>query len=363
MDSKIRAGYMLRQTETCLFQRQTKVPKKKLEDEHNEFFNSKSQNFGSANSITLFRDNDNDGQYESKYVYISGLNQPFGMLVMKGKFYVANTDNILCFDYNELDTVMNSLGHEIISLPAGGYNNHWTRNIIGNLDDTKIFVTVGSGSNVAEHGMENEMLRANILEINPDGTGMKVFSSGLRNPVGLDWNPISKRLWTAVNERDELGDELVPDFATSVKQGGFYGWPYAYFGQNVDPRLNGERLDLVAKTIVPDIALGSHTASLGLTFYKRKEFPIKYQNGLFIAQHGSWNRSQLAGYKVVFIPFADGYPSGKPEDFLTGFIADIDARKVYGRPVGLAILHDGSMLVADDASKTIWKISAVQNKK
>jgi glucose/arabinose dehydrogenase len=336
----------------------TKKPDKKRDDEHTEFFNSKAQNFGSANRITLFRDKNKDGIYESRYVYISDLNQPFGILIMKGKFYVANTDEIISFPYNEADTVMNGTGTKIMTLPAGGYNNHWTRNIIANQDQTKIFVTVGSGSNVAEHGIENETLRANILEINPDGTGTKVYASGLRNPVGLDWSPVSNKLWTAVNERDELGDELVPDYTTAVKEGGFYGWPYSYFGQNVDPRHKGERADLVAKAIVPDVPLGSHTASLGLAFYKRKEFPVKYQNGLFIGQHGSWNRSQLSGYKVVFIPFINGKPSGKPEDFLTGFIADLDARKVYGRPVGVTVLNDGSLLVADDAAKTIWRVTA-----
>lgn len=336
----------------------TRISKNKRKDESSEFFNSKSQNFGSANRITLFRDKDKDGIYDSKYIYISDLNQPFGMLILKGNFYVANTDNVLKFPYNESDTVMNGTGTKIMTLPASGYNNHWTRNIISNPAGTKIYVSVGSASNVAEDGMKDEQLRANILEANPDGTGLRVYASGLRNPVGMDWAPGSNKLWTAVNERDELGDDLVPDYATAVQEGGFYGWPYSYFGQHEDPRHKGERPDLVSKAIVPDVPLGSHTASLGLTFYKSTKFPAKYHNGMFIGQHGSWNRSELTGYKVVFVPFKNGKPSGKPEDFLTGFIADITKNQVYGRPVGVAVLPDGSMLVADDAAKTIWRVTA-----
>lgn len=336
----------------------TRIPKSKRSDEKDEFFASKSQNFGSANRITMFRDKNKDGIYESKYSYLANLNQPFGMLVLNNYFYVANTDEILRFPYNEKDTTNIGKYEKIIDLPSGGYNNHWTRNIISNPKGTKIYITVGSESNVAERGIESEYKRANILEINPDGSGERIYASGLRNPNGLDWAPGTKTLWTAVNERDELGDELVPDYATSVKDGGFYGWPYSYFGQNVDPRHKNERADLVAQAIVPDIALGAHTASLGLTFYRNRAFPKKYQNGMFIGQHGSWNRAELSGYKVVFVPFKNGKPSGKPEDFLTGFIANIQKNEVYGRPVAVAALPDGSLLVTDDAAKTIWRVAA-----
>jgi glucose/arabinose dehydrogenase len=209
---------------------------------------------------------------------------------------------------------------------------------------------------VAEHGLDNEIRRANILEINPDGTGERIFATGLRNPVGLAWQPGTKILWTAVNERDNLGDDLVPDYVTSVKEGGFYGWPFSYFGPNPDPRMKGERPDLVAKTLVPDVPVGSHTASLGLAFYTKNTFPKKYLNGAFVGQHGSWNRSVFSGYKVVFIPFINGQP-GEPEDFLTGFIADESRNEVYGRPVGVYVMADGSLLVADDSSNTIWKVS------
>ncbi len=319
----------------------------------------KTQNLGeSAGRITMLRDSDKDGVYESRYVFAEGLNQPLGMLILNNHFYVANTDAVLQFNYKAGDTALTGEGKQIVALPAGGYNNHWTRNIITNKAGNKIYVTVGSGSNVAEHGMENEIRRANILELNPDGSGEKIYASGLRNPVGMAWATGTTTLWTAVNERDGLGDDLVPDYITSVKEGGFYGWPYAYFGKNKDPRMTDDpRPDLVSKTIVPDVALGSHTASLGLAFYDKKSFPAKYHNGAFIGQHGSWNRSALAGYKVVFVPFANGKPSGTPEDFLTGFIADADKSEVYGRPVCVAVLADGSMLVTDDASNVIWRVS------
>ena len=336
----------------------TRIPQKKRSDEHDEFFASKAQNFGSANRITLFRDKDKDGIYESKNPYLANLNQPFGMMVLNNYFYVANTDEVVRFPYNAKDTTNIGKYEKIIDLPSGGYNNHWTRNIISNPKKTKIYISVGSASNIAEHGMEEEKRRASILEINPDGSGERVYASGLRNPNGMDWAPGTKTLWTAVNERDLLGDDLVPDYTTSVKEDGFYGWPYAYFGQNEDPRLKGERPDLVSKAIVPDIALGSHTASLGLTFYRKSAFPKKYRNGMFIGQHGSWNRAELAGYKVVFIPFKNGKPSGKPEDFLTGFLANAEKKEAYGRPVAVAVLPDGSLLVTDDAAKTIWRVTA-----
>lgn len=334
----------------------TRVPKKKRDDETEEFFKSRSQNFGSANRVSLFRDNDKDGVYESKHAYLTRQNQPFGMLVLNNSFYVANTDEVWQFPYNAKDTTVAGAGKNVLTLPGGGYNNHWTRNIIASRDGKKIYVSVGSASNVADHGIEEENRRADILEINPDGSGERIYAAGLRNPVGMDWQPGTNTLWTAVNERDLLGDDLVPDYATSVKQGAFYGWPYAYFGANEDPRRKGERPDLVAKTIVPDVPLGAHTASLGLHFYTAKSFPKQYQGGMFIGQHGSWNRSVFSGYKVVFVPFINGKP-GQPQDFLTGFIANEEKSEVYGRPVGVATLPDGSLLVADDAAKTIWKVS------
>ena len=312
----------------------------------------------SANTILLYRDADKDGKAETVSTFLTGLNQPFGLLIIGDKFYVANTDGLWVYPYKTGDTKITSTGKKILSLPAGGYNNHWTRNLIANADKSKIYVTVGSGSNVGENGMENEVRRANILEINPDGTGEKIYASGLRNPVGIDWAPTTNMLWTAVNERDGLGDNLVPDYITSVKQGAFYGWPYSYYGQNEDPRLKGKNPEMVKKAIAPDVPVGAHTASLGLAFYKATKFPAKYQGGAFIGQHGSWNRSAISGYKVAFVPFKDGKPSGKLEDFLTGFIADTDKAEVYGRPVGITLTPDGALLVADDVSGVIWKVAA-----
>lgn len=311
----------------------------------------------SSNTILLLRDKDGDGIPETKTVFLTGLNRPLGMLILNNKFYVGNTDGLWEYPYKTGQTEIKDAGTKILDLPAGGYNNHWTRNLIANADGSKIYVSVGSGSNVAEHGIENEKRRANILEINPDGTDEKIYASGLRNPVGMGWNPVTHALWTAVNERDELGDELVPDYTTSVKEGAFYGWPYSYFGKNPDPRRKGERDDLVNSAIVPDVSLGAHTASLGLAFNNKNYFTPHYAGGLFIGQHGSWNRSELSGYKVVFVPFKDGKPSGPVEDFLTGFIADMSTSKVYGRPVGVAFTKDGALLVADDSGKKIWRIA------
>ncbi len=312
----------------------------------------------SANTVVLLRDANNDGKPELQSNFITGLNQPYGVLIIGNSFYVANTDGIWKYPYKAGDTKITAKGTKILSLPAGGYNNHWTRNLIANADNSKIYVSVGSGSNVGENGMEHEVRRANILEINPDGTGEVIYGSGLRNPVGMAWAPGTGVLWTAVNERDGLGDDLVPDYITSVKKGAFYGWPYAYFGKNEDPRWKGKQPDMVAKTIAPDVAVGSHTASLGLTFYTGGKFPEKYNGGAFIGQHGSWNRSALSGYKVAFVPFKNGKPNGKLEDFLTGFIADADKGEVYGRPVGVAVAKDGALLVADDVSSTVWRVAA-----
>lgn len=314
----------------------------------------------SANRITILRDTDKDGKPDVRETFLSGLNQPFGMLLLKNKFYVANTDALWMFPYENGSLKITGEGKKIIDLPAGKINQHWTRNIVSNSNGSKIYIAIGSGTNVAEKGLLEERDKARIWEINPDGSGLEVYASGLRNPVGMDWVPGTKTLWVAVNERDELGDDLVPDYITSVKRGGFYGWPYSYFGQHVDPRIEGkdQQPELVKKAIKPDVTLGAHTASLGLLFYTGKQFPAKYRNGAFVAQHGSWNRSVLAGYKVIFIPFEKGKPAGKEEDFLTGFIIEPDGKKVHGRPVGLVTLHDGSMLVTDDTSDTIWRVSA-----
>ncbi len=311
----------------------------------------------SANRIILYRDANKDGIPETSSVFLTNLNQPYGMLIIKDKFYVANTDGLYVYPYKAGDTKITQPGKKILSLPAGGYNNHWTRNLITNKDQSKIYISVGSGSNVGENGMENEVRRANILEVNPDGSGEKIYAAGLRNPVGMSWNPTTGDLWTVVNERDELGDDLVPDYLTSVKRDAFYGWPYAYFGKNEDPRRKGEKPDLVAKTIVPDVPLGSHTASLGLTFYTGSQFPETYKNGAFIGQHGSWNHSTLVGYQVAFVPFKDGKASGTYQPFLTGFIADEAKGDVYGRPVGVLQIADGSLLVADDVSGIVWRVA------
>ena len=318
-----------------------------------------SENLGkSANRITLLRDTNGDGKPDFKSTFMSNLNQPFGMLILGHSFYVANTDGLWKYDYQTGQTQIKGPGKMIVALPAGGYNNHWTRNIVANSTGTKIYISVGSGTNVAEHGMENEVRRADVLEIIPDGSGERVYASGLRNPAGLAFQPGTGVLYAAVNERDELGDELVPDYLTGVKEGGFYGWPWAYFGQHEDPRVKVKRPDMVKKSITPDFALGSHTASLGLAFYNGKKFPAKYSGGAFIGQHGSWNRSVLSGYKVTFVPFSKNKPMAQMENFLTGFIADSAKQEVYGRPVGVAVAKDGSLLVADDAGNKIWRVAA-----
>lgn len=314
----------------------------------------------SANRITLFRDADRDGTPEVREIFLSGVRQPLGMVVLGAHFYLAGTDRVLRYPYRAGQTRLEGEGVKILDLPAGGYNNHWTRNLIASPDGSKLYVSVGSGSNVAEYGFANEIRRANILEINPDGSGERIYASGLRNPVGMAWEPKQSRLWTAVNERDELGDELVPDFLTSVTPSGFYGWPYSYFGRHLDPRIKAadQRPDLVQKALVPDLSLGAHTASLGLAFYTGSAFPERYRGGAFIGQHGSWNHSKLVGYKVVFVPFADGKPSGPPEDFLTGFLAT--GSETYGRPAGVLVDQRGALLVADDSGNTIWRVSAEQ---
>jgi glucose/arabinose dehydrogenase len=311
----------------------------------------------SPNQITLLRDADSDGRFETREVFLTGLTQPFGMLLLKNQLYVANTDSVVRYPYVENAKRIATGWEKIVALPAGGYNNHWTRNIVGSPNGDKLYITVGSQTNVDEDGLDTKQPhRAAILECNLDGTGLRVFASGLRNPNGMDWAPRTSILWTVVNERDLLGDDLVPDFLTSVRDGGFYGWPYAYFGHNEDPRQKGKRPDLVAKALVPDMAIGAHTASLGLLFYNSESFPVRFRGGAFIGQHGSWNRSKFSGYRVAFVPFSSGKPSGPIEDFLTGFIASEERKEVYGRPVGLAVSCDGALLIADDAAGRIWRV-------
>jgi glucose/arabinose dehydrogenase len=306
--------------------------------------------------VLLFRDTNKDGKPDQREVFLRQLNRAFGMALVGARLYVGNTDAIVVFPYSAGETRIRRRPEKILDLPAGG---HYTRNVIADPKGEKLYIAVGSATNVDEQRIdEKDWRRAAILQVNRDGSSINVFASGLRNPVGMDWEPQSKTLWTVVNERDMLGDELVPDFLTSVRQGAFYGWPYSYFGQNQDPRKKGERPDLVAKAIKPDFALGSHVAPLGLVFYQGTSFPKRYHGGAFIGMHGSWNRSTLAGYKVAFVPFQNGKPEGVIEDFLTGFIADPRGSDVYGRPVGVAMWNDGSLLVADDGAGRIWRVSA-----
>ncbi|HEY9044768.1 MAG TPA: sorbosone dehydrogenase family protein [Ohtaekwangia sp.] len=311
----------------------------------------------SADRITLLRDVDGDGKPEIRKVFLKDLNQPFGMLILGDWFYVANTDGLWRYPYTSGQLSITGKGEKLVDLPAGKANRHWTRNLLASKDGSRIYIAVGSGSNIAEKGIANEFLRAAILELKPDGTGLRVYASGLRNPVGMDWAPGTNTLWTVVNERDELGDDLVPDYLTHVQENGFYGWPWMYHGR-FDDRVTAPRPAVVASYITPDVDLGSHTASLGLTFYDKQSFPQRYHNGVFIAQHGSWNRSTLSGYKVIFVPFKEGRPVNKGEDFLTGFIAELGKEKVRGRPVCVMVAPDGSLLVTDDVSNVIWKITA-----
>ncbi|MEO6264704.1 MAG: sorbosone dehydrogenase family protein [Luteimonas sp.] len=308
----------------------------------------------SADRISLLRDADGDGVAETRTVFLQELHSPFGMSLVDGTFYVADSDALLRFPYRSGETSISVAPIEVAALPAGPINHHWTKNVIASRDGSRLYVTVGSNSNVGENGMDKEVDRAAILEIDPATGAKRVFASGLRNPNGLAWNPQSGALWTAVNERDELGSDLVPDYMTAVRDGGFYGWPYSYYGQHVDTRPQPPRPALVAKALVPDYALGPHTASLGLTFYDGTLFPVRYRNGAFVGQHGSWNRRPQSGYKVIFVPFASGMPSGEAEDVLTGFL---DAQgNAQGRPVGVAVDARGALLVADDVGNTIWRV-------
>ncbi|MBI3545159.1 MAG: sorbosone dehydrogenase family protein [Gammaproteobacteria bacterium] len=320
------------------------------------FMKSAGAGTPSADRITLLRDTDGDGVAETRSVFLQGLHSPFGMALVGNDFYVANTDALIRFTYRAGAMQLSEPGVKIADLPAGAINHHWTKNVIANADGSRLYVTVGSNSNVAENGVENEVNRAAILEIDVRTGAARVFASGLRNPNGLAWEPHSGALWTVVNERDELGSDLVPDYMTAVQDGGFYGWPYSYYGQHVDTRVQPQRPDLVAKALAPDFALGAHTASLGLVFYQKKYLPEHYRNGAFIAQHGSWNRKPRSGYKVIFIPFKNGRPSAAPEEVLTGFVNK--EGEAMGRPVGVAVDRVGALLVTDDVGNTVWRVQS-----
>ena len=310
----------------------------------------------SANRITLLRDADGDGVAETRSVFLENLASPIGIALVGNTLFVANTDSIVRFPYTTGATRITAPAQHVVELPAGPINHHWTKNIIASSDGRKLYATVGSNSNVAENGMAAEEGRAAIWEIDAATGDHRVFASGIRNPNGLAWEPITGALWTVANERDELGSDLVPDYLTSVRDGGFYGWPYSYYGRHVDARVQPPRPDLVAKAIAPDYALGPHTASLGLVAATGTSLPARFASGMFVGQHGSWNRQPLSGYKVIFVPFSAGRPSGEPLDVLTGFLSEDD--KANGRPVGVAIDKRGALLVADDVGNAIWRVSA-----
>ncbi|MFW3899224.1 PQQ-dependent sugar dehydrogenase [Pseudomonas bharatica] len=310
----------------------------------------------SANRITLLRDADKDGVAETRTVFLKDLNSPFGMALVGNDLYVADTDRLLRFKYQEGATSLNGTGEPVTELPGGPLNHHWTKNVIASKDGSKLYVTVGSNSNVAENGMDKEEGRAAIWEVDPATGQHRIFASGLRNPNGLAWEPHSGQLWTAVNERDEIGSDLVPDYITSVQDGAFYGWPYSYYGQHVDVRVDPQDPNLVAKAIAPDYAVGPHTASLGLAFAEAGALPPPFDQGAFIGQHGSWNRKPHSGYKVLFVPFnSEGKPAGKPVDLLTGFLNE--EGKAMGRPVGVVTDQRGGVLVADDVGNVVWRVS------
>jgi glucose/arabinose dehydrogenase len=310
----------------------------------------------SANRITLLRDVDGDGEAETRTVFLEGLNSPFGMALIGNDFYVANSDAVMRFAYTPGETRITAPGVKLADLPAGPLNHHWTKNLIASRDGTKLYATVGSNSNAAENGIEAEDGRAAIWEIDAKTGAKRLFASGLRNPNGMAWEPRTGKLWTVVNERDELGHDLVPDYLTSVAAGGFYGWPYSYYGSHVDDRVSPPRPDLVAKAIKPDYALGNHVAALGLAYGDAKALGGAFGTGAFVGQHGSWNRDPRSGYRVVFVPFKDGKPAGLPVDVLTGFL-DSEG-KARGRPVGVALDDRGALYVADDVGNVIWRVTA-----
>ncbi|WP_426208963.1 PQQ-dependent sugar dehydrogenase [Massilia sp. TWP1-3-3] len=309
----------------------------------------------SPNRIVLLRDADHDGVAEVKTEFIKGLNSPFGMALVGSTLYVANTDAVVAFPYTPGQTAISAVPVPVAPLPGGTLNHHWTKNIIASKDGAKLYATVGSNSNVAENGIDKEQGRAAIVEIDLASKATRLFASGLRNPNGMGWQPQSGALWTVVNERDELGSDLVPDYLTSVRDGAFYGWPYSYYGNHVDERVKPPRPDLVAKAVAPDYALGTHVAPLGMVFYEGTLFPPQFAGGAFVGQHGSWNRTPLNGYNVVFVPFANGKPNGAPIELLAGFVNQ--AGDAYGRPVGVAVDKAGALLVADDVGNAVWRVT------
>ena len=310
----------------------------------------------SANRITLLRDADGDGVAEGRFVFLQGLTSPFGIALAGDALFVANADALVRVPYSPGQTTSGATPEKVADLPGGALNHHWTKNVIASKDGTKLFVAVGSNSNVAEHGIEKEEGRAAIWEIDARTGQHRIFASGLRNPVGMTWEPATGALWAAVNERDELGSDLVPDYITSVRDGGFYGWPYSYYGAHVDDRVKPQRPELVSQAIAPDFALGPHTASLGLAASSGAALGAPFGEGMFVGQHGSWNRKPRSGYKVIFVPFSNGKPSGMPIDVLTGFVKENG--DAMGRPVGVAVDKRGALLVADDVGNTIWRVSS-----
>ena len=311
---------------------------------------------GESNRITLLRDANGNGKPQTRSIFLDHLASPFGVALVGSDLYVANTDAVVRYLYNEGDTKITASGARLIPLPGGPIDHHWTKSLVASRDGSLLYVGVGSNSNITENGLEAEKNRAAIWEVDRATGRWRIFASGLRNPNGLTFEPESGALWAVVNERDELGPDLVPDYMTSVKDGGFYGWPYSYYGQHLDPRVQPQRPDLVEKAIVPDYALSSHVAPLGLTFYTADSLPKKYRGGAFVGEHGSWDRPEFNGYKVVFVPFSGGRPNGKAEDVVTGFLnANGEAR---GRPVGVAIDKTGALLIADDVGNTVWRVTA-----
>ncbi|MER9432077.1 sorbosone dehydrogenase family protein [Mesorhizobium sp. M0408] len=312
---------------------------------------------GPSNRITLLRDTDGDGKPELTSVFLDHLSSPFGVALVGSDLYVANTDSIVGYPYNTGDTKITAPGTPLTALPGGPIDHHWTKSLVASPDGSLLYVGIGSNSNVAENGIEAEKNRAAIWQVDRATGRSRIFASGLRNPNGLSWEPQTGALWAVINERDELGPNLVPDYLTSVKDGGFYGWPYSYYGQHLDPRVMPQRPDLVAKAIVPDYALSSHVAPLGLAFYTATSLPEAYRGGAFVGEHGSWNRTRFNGYKVVFVPFSGGRPSGVATDVVTDFL-DKD-NKARGRPVGLAVDKTGALLIADDVGNTVWRVTSV----
>ncbi|MES3095275.1 PQQ-dependent sugar dehydrogenase [Sphingomonas aerolata] len=312
---------------------------------------SKTTGF-SANRITLLRDADRDGVAEQRFVLIEGLSQPFGMQYANGRLYVANTDGVVSVPFSPGQTRVTATPQPLVSLPAGGYNNHWTRNLLLSPDARTLYVSVGSASNVGEHGMDEEKRRAAILAIDLRTGRERLYASGLRNPVGMAWAPVTNTLWAAVNERDQLGDDIAPDYLVGVRDGGFYGWPYSYYGKQ-DPRHANTKRELLATTLLPDVAVGPHAAALGVAFAKGTSAA---QQVAYVARHGSWNRSAFIGYDVLAVPFANGRPTAAPQPFLTGFVANEKTGQVYGRPVSVQTRDDGAIFVVDDAGDTVWLV-------